>query len=161
MFEKMTTEVAHEKMSTKEKILSLMKLANNNVWISSGLTPEFYNDPEVKKAVEEAIERVKTVRILIDGKAEDAKKNVSWLFNLPENLKSKVYIKVANPNTELLHWVIVDGKHFRLEKTHPRNTIGNDNLLVYNMDSSIADVLVSRYESWWLSADKVQSNQCD
>jgi len=143
----MKTEEVRTSGSTKSKILGLLQVAKNYVWMSSGLNSEFYNDPDVKKAMMETFKRVKEVKILIDGDAEETKSKVGWLFEDAKRFKGRIRIRQCE---RILHWLIVDGKHFRLEKTHPIGAVGVDNLVVYDIDPPVlSEGLIRRFDEWW------------
>ena len=143
----MKTEEARTPETTKEKIIALLQLAKNYVWMSSGLNSEFYNDPNVKEAMSDAFRRVKQVKILIEGDAEERKNEMGWFFEEAKGLKEKLRIRQCN---RVPHWLIIDGKHFRLERPHPTGVVGVDNLVVYNIDPPvISEILRRKFDKWW------------
>lgn len=149
----MKTEEVGTSEITKAKIVGLLQAAKNYVWMSSGLNSEFYNDPDVKKAMMGAFKRVKEVKILIEGDAEEKKSKLGWLFEEAKKFKEKIRIRQCE---RALHWLIVDGKHFRLERPHPIGAVGVDNLLVYDMDPPVlSEALMRRFDEWWTRGIKV------
>ena len=48
----------------KNKIISLLEMCKNYLWISTGFDLEFYNDDEIKNAMVETFMRVEEVRII-------------------------------------------------------------------------------------------------
>lgn len=143
-----------EPIDTRTKIINLLQRANEYIWISTGLDSDFYNDANVKKAMVDAIEKVKKVRIIIDGNVDVKKTEVSWLFEITKELKEKIQIKQKE---EVLHWLIVDGRHFRLEKPHPVGIVGEKNLFVCNVKPSTFPEIVKRdFEKWWNTAEEIK-----
>lgn len=149
----MKTEETKTSETTKEKIINLLQKAKKWVWMSSGLHPEFYNDPDVKNAMIDAFERVEQIRILIDGDAKERKNRVGWVFEEAQKLEKKLQIKQCEG---ILHWLIIDGKHFRLEKPHSAGVVGVKNLVVYDVDRpAISKILERKFEEWWTIASSV------
>lgn len=149
----MKTEETVTSETTKEKIINLLQKAKKYVWMSSGLNSEFYNDPNVKKAMIDAFGQVKQIRILIDGNAAERKTEVSWIFEEAKRSEKKLQIRQCKG---VLHWLIVDGKHFRLEKTHPIGVVGIQNLVVYDIDPpAISEILRRKFGEWWARASSV------
>lgn len=121
--------------------------------MSTSLNKEFYNDIDIKNAIVKSFEHVKQIRVLIDGDAESKKKELNWLFDIAKESKGKVQIKQTE---DILHWIISDGKHFRLEKAHPPGTVGMNNLFVCDVEPpAISDILRSKFNAWWISARTV------
>lgn len=149
----MKTEETKTPETTKKKIIKLSRMANNYIWMSSGFNSEFYNDPDVKKAMVDAFGRVKQVKLLIGGDVEERKSEVGWIFEAAEKFKEKLRIRQCE---SVPHWLIIDGKHFRLERPHPMGAVGVDNLVVYNVDPpAISEILRQRFDKWWGSATPV------
>jgi phosphatidylserine/phosphatidylglycerophosphate/cardiolipin synthase-like enzyme len=149
----MKTEETNEPISTKAKIISLLQKANESIWMSSGLNKEFYNDPLIIQSIENSFRRVKNVKIIIDGDANLKKNEIGWLFKLSKELKNKVYIKQDN---NILHWLIADGKHFRLEKQHEVGIVGVNNLFVCDAGPpAISESLKREFDRWWIAAKPV------
>jgi phosphatidylserine/phosphatidylglycerophosphate/cardiolipin synthase-like enzyme len=143
----MKTEEVSTSDETKEKIIGLLQRAKSYVWMSSGLNSDFYNSPDIKKAIIDVFGRVKEVKILIEGDAEKKKSEVGWFFEEAKKNKEKIRIRQCGT---ILHWLIVDGKHFRLEKPHPIGVVGVDNLVVYNVDPPvISEFLMRKFDRWW------------
>ena len=143
----METEEVRTPEATKEKIIGLLQMAKKYVWMSSGLNSDFYNDPDIKKAMVDAFGRVNEVKILIEGDVEKKKSEVDWFFEEAKKFKEKIRIRQCK---SILHWLIVDGKHFRLEKPHPIGVVGVDNLVVYNVDPPvISEFLMRKFDRWW------------
>ncbi len=153
MFESMKTEETKKPVDTKTKIILLLDKANEYIWMSTGLNKEFYNDGDVKNAMVRSFERVKQIRVLIDGEAESKKKEINWLFDIAKESKGKVQIKQTE---DVLHWLISDGKHFRLEKAHLDGIVGERNLFVCDVEPpAISEILRSKFNMWWISAKPV------
>lgn len=155
-FKKMKTEEPDTEDQVADKIVTLMDKAEKCVWISSGFNPEFYNRPKVKKAIERAFSKVNNVRILVHGKPEEFKEDVKWLFDFAQTNKDKIELRSRPANDNLSHWVIVDQKHFRLEKKHVERTVGDRNLFVTDMDTAVVDLLIPRFYDWWKDAEKIK-----
>lgn len=142
----MKTEEIDNPEITKKKIVSLLKGAKNEVWMSTGLNSSFYNDTEVKDSMLAAFNKANHIKLLIDAEASARKIEIPWIFSLKESLKSKMEIR---QHKNILHWLIVDGKNCRLEQTHPIGEVGIKNLLVYDIPSPIMDDIKRVYNKWW------------
>lgn len=150
MFDNMRTEETDDPELTKKKLISLLERAKEYVWMSSGFNPEFYNDSSVKKAILDALGRVKQFRIIIDGNIEARKNEVKWLFDPANQLINRDILEIRQCN-EVPHWLISDGKHFRLEKPHHSGVIKVSNLLVYDVNRPIlSEILKRRFNEWWM-----------
>ncbi len=155
MFHNMKTEETNKPLDTKTKIINLLQRANDYIWMSTGLNSDFYNDADVKKSMIDAFGRVKNVRLLIEGDAEAKKTNVGWLFEEAKKLKGKLQIRQCD---EVMHWIMVDGKHFRLEKNHDFGIIGVNNLFVCDVQPpAIAEILKRKFDEWWFVANPVDT----
>lgn len=155
MFDKMTTEETDDPGLTKMKIISLLSRANEYVWMSSGFNPEFYNDVGVKKAIEDALQRVKQFRIIIDGDVHTKKNEVGWLFEQLKNPKNKNVLEIRQC-IGVPHWLISDGKHFRLEKPHVPGIIRVSNLLVYDVNRPVlSEILKRKFNEWWMDCKTI------
>ncbi len=132
----------------KEKVIDLFSRAKKSLWMSTSLYPEFYNDDAVKSALEGKISKL-DFRLLLDRDVdvEKRKKEVPWIFRRAKS------IRVAT--AKLPHWIIVDGKHFRLEKMHPHNKPGDKNIIVYDMDRIVGDILKEEFSEWWFNGKPV------
>ena len=149
----MKTEEVKTPETTKVKIIKLSQMAKNYMWMSSGFNSEFYNDPAVEKAMVDAFGRVKEVKLLIEGNAEDKEREVGWLSDAAKEFKGKLQIRQCE---RVPHWLIIDGKHFRLEKPHPIGVIGMKNLVVYDVDPpAISEILRRKFGEWWATASSV------
>ena len=131
---------------TKTKIISLLKKAENFIWMSSSFNSEFYLDKNLIKEMNEAFNRVNEVRIIVDAPMESIKREMGWLFKLSETMKEKLRIR---QNNNVLHWLIVDGKHIRLEKPHRKGMVGVKNVFDYNISSDISIILMRNFDDWW------------
>lgn len=151
----MKTEEVNTPETTKDKIIKLSQMAKKYIWMSSGFNSEFYDDPAVKKAMVDAFERVDEVKLLIEGNEDNKKNVVGWLFDAATEFKGKIKIKQCE---RVPHWLIIDGKHFRLEKPHPIGEIGNRNLVVFNIDRpDLSEVLKRKFCEWWDVASSINS----
>lgn len=135
---------------TKDKIISLLNDTNKSILMSTGLSPEFYNDKEVRTVMEAAIRRAKEIKIIITEDKENRQKEVSWLFNLKKELNDKIQFRYLGNAS---HWLIVDDKHIRLEKNHPLGTIGEYNFFDKDVPNIIVKVLKTKFNEWWSSAE--------
>ena len=149
----MKTEEAKTPEATKEKIIKLAQMAKNYLWMSSGFNSKFYNDPDVKKAMVDAFGRVKQIKLLIEGDAKERKSEVDWIFEEAKKFEDKLRIRQCK---RVPHWLIIDGKHFRLERPHPTGVVGVDNLVVYDVGNPvISETLRRKFETWWGAATSV------
>lgn len=151
----MKTKEAKTSEEIKENIIKLSQMAKNYMWMSSGFNSEFYNDPAIEKAMVDAFGRVEEVKLLIEGNAEDRKREVGWLSDAAKEFKGKLQIRQCE---RVPHWLVIDGKHFRLEKSHPIGAIGRKNLAVYDVDRpDISEILKRKFDEWWDMAGSINS----
>ena len=132
---------------TKTKIIDLFSKAKKSILMSTELNPEFYNDDDVKTVMETAFEKVKCAKIIITRDIESRKKDVGWLFDIVSH-NNKIQIK---PCEKAMHWLIIDDKHIRLEKSHAIGTIGQMNLFKYDAPQIVTEILKKKFYSWWES----------
>jgi hypothetical protein len=103
------TEVARGKQICKE----LFKKAGASIKIVSGnLSSSFYNDPEIIQALDEASQRGVCIEI-IHGTPMDL--GNGRLFELQEQGKIMLYALKEYP---IHQFIVVDGKHVRVEEPH-------------------------------------------
>ena len=150
IFKNMVTEKTSNPKTTKEKMIYLFEKSDKYIWMSSGFNSEFYTDKDIMSAMTNAFERVEEIRILIQGNITE---NCKWLFKIKSQFGDKLQIK---QNINIPHWLIVDGKHFRLEKYHTSGAIGDNNLFVTDINQPfISDVIKRKYEDWWFEGKNV------
>ena len=153
IFKNMVTEKTSDPKTTKEKMIYLFEKSDKYIWMSSGCNSEFYTDKEIISAMTNAFERVKEIRIIIQGDITDKMNSLKWLFKIKSQFGDKLQIK-QNINTP--HWLIVDGKHFRLEKHHVSGEIGDNNLFITDINQPfISDVIKRKYEDWWFEGKPI------
>ena len=133
---------------TNRKIKLLLKNAKKSILMSTGLHTEFYGNEEVKTVMLDAIERVKSVKIIITEKREHVPQKIKWLFAL----KDKVEIR---HNKNALHWLIIDDKNIRLEKPHPVGEIGVNNFFDHDVPKDMINVLKIQFDDWWSTAESL------
>ncbi len=146
---RMRTEEIEGLKQAVQAVIRLLKEARKEVWISTGLHQSFYNSSEIKEAIVKTAERVESIRVLIDGDAEEKTREVPTLLRL-----DKVEIRESK---KIPHWTVIDGTHFRLEKPHPVDPMGEGevgkSLIVWNMDPAISRILKEVWIKWWFSAN--------
>lgn len=149
----MVTEKTNTPETTKEKIICLFSKSNKYIWMSSGFNTEFYTDPHIMDAMTNAFKRIGEIRILIEGDITNRMDSLKWLFAFKAQFGNKLQIKNA---MNIPHWLIVDGKHFRLEKEHIIGAVGNNNLFVTDVKQPlVSDVIKRRFEDWWFRASSI------
>lgn len=129
------------------KIVELYDSARDTVWSSTSLIPDFYKRSIIMKAIIGAADRVGDFHLLIDFGVdwEQRKRQIPWLVDLV-NRQNVTVRKSLHP---VQHWLVVDGRHFRLEKTHPEEKIGKNNLVIWTAIKPLADKLRDRWIEWW------------
>ena len=134
-------------------LVDLWKSAGDYIWMSSDLNPSFYNRKQVKETIEETAERIGEFRILLGRGADwkERKKQLPWLADLIKSGRIKARISGVVP-----HWMVVDGKHFRIEKEHAENVTITKNLIIWDAEKYLADMIQTKFESWWGTATCVE-----
>ena len=154
MFSHMKTEEVKEPETTKAKIIDLLNRAKDFAWISTGLNKEFYNDPEVIEVMKKSFGRVKHIRVLLSGDEDVKRADVPWFFDFAKELGDKIQIRRC---ARVPHWVVSDGKHFRLEKAHEIGKIGTNNLFVRDVSPpAISDLLMRDFDNWWFESAEIK-----
>jgi hypothetical protein len=101
-----------------------------------------------------AAKKVKDFRLLLDAnvKWEQVASELPWLVDLAK----QGLIKIRKSRDRIPHWLIVDRKHIRLEKMHPPEEIGSENIILLNTDEAICDLLNLEWSKMWENALNVQ-----
>lgn len=136
------------KRDPEKIIIKLVNEAQQSLWMSTSLHSEFYNRPMVKAALQGAFKRVEEARLLLDSKVTDFEKtkmDFPWIFEDSE-VMSKLNVRLSKER--LLHWLVVDGRHFRLEKPH-NGTVETSNMEIWDADKPTRDLLKRRFLTWW------------
>ncbi|RZN15495.1 MAG: hypothetical protein EF812_02370 [Methanosarcinales archaeon] len=136
---------------TKKKIIELFGKAKKSILMSTELNSEFYNDDDVKNVMEDALKKVKSAKIIITNDIESRKKDVKWLFDIARH-DNKIQIK---PCEKAMHWLIIDDKHIRLEKSHKIGIIGKENLFQFDVPQIVTEILKKKFYSWWDSEKSI------
>jgi hypothetical protein len=68
-----------------------------------------------------------------------------WLAELAR----EGYIAIKKSQFQIPHWLIVDRKHIRLEKMHPPEEVGSENIILLNCDEAVADLLSREWLRTW------------
>ncbi len=126
----------------------LFSKAENLVWMSTSLYPDFYNRDNVREAVEKAAYRVEDFRMLIDNMVDEKERlsKIPWLKKLIKEGK----IKIKKAAYEIRHIIIIDKKIVRIEEYHPANRRAEGNLLVE--DPLIILIEATLFNRWWRDA---------
>lgn len=143
----------------EDAIVGLFDMAKEEVIISTDFYPPFYNRQKVTDSIQNASKRVKSFRVLLDSYVDLVALRSSitgcpWLF---ENKK----IEIAQSETPIPHWMMMDRNNFRFEKAHPPNEPGNSNLIIRNAKADdkltpLVSEALSAMDSMWKNADPVE-----
>ena len=117
-------------------IVNLLDVAQNTIIMTTGLFPPFYNRPKVRSAVEKAANRVRSFNIILDNyvDVDRMRQELPWLFALASEPNRK--ITITRSESKIPHWMVIDGRHLRLEEPHSQAEGGRSNLIVKNADAS-------------------------
>jgi hypothetical protein len=137
-------------------IVSLLNAANVSVWMSSRLTPVFYNREKVRDAFIAAANRTTDFHLILDSDINwaDRKDKMPWLGELLQ--KGKI---VAEQSKEPIpHWLLVDSNHVRMEKEHDEDLSKTSNLIVWNAkdDPMITVTVQSKFDLWWQNGSPIK-----
>ena len=146
-----TESMENDISTTKSKIINFMEKSEKYIWMSSGFNSKFYNDIEIKHSILKALKRVKEMKVIIDGDVKTKKSELSWLFECKREFDLKMQIRQQD---DILHWIIIDGRHYRLEKQH-NSRFGTSNLFVENITLDISEELKKEFNRWWDEAKPV------
>lgn len=135
-------------------IIDLFQNAKNSIWMSSNLQTEFYNRPSVRKAFEDGLGRVRDFILLLDSSVDWEKRRMElpWLNTIIQTR----HFPVRKSDKPILHWIIVDGKNFRLEKPHDDDEVKTSNMVIKDATKPISDLLQNRFLNWWNKAVSIQ-----
>jgi len=136
------------------KIIELLEAAHDRLWMGSRLHPDFYNREKVKQAMITTANKVNEFHLLFDTQAnwQERKSQLPWIVDLVKNGR----ITIRKSEYPIPHWMVVDGKHFRLEKEHPQNVTKTSNLIIWDSFKPIADMLQDTFNSWWIQAGSIE-----
>jgi hypothetical protein len=96
----------------------------------------------------DAAKRVKDFRLLLDASSpgwEQMEKELPWLAELAR----EGYVAIKRSRFQIPHWLIVDRRHIRLEKMHPPEEVGSENIILLNCDEAVADLLSREWLRMW------------
>ncbi len=136
----------------REEIPKLIEGANKYIHMSSSLYPEFYNDEKVQAAFENRINKVH-MKILLTPGGESNLKKVEYLKTAFINGD----IEICKINRDIPHIMVVDGNKARIEKKHPRNKPGVENLIYKNsvkVDNTEVDFI-----EWWEGCENIEIDE--
>jgi hypothetical protein len=136
-------------------ISDLIKEGKNFVDMSTTLYPKFYNDKEVRNAVETCVRTVLRFRILLDKKVDitELKKEVPWIFELRDRYPDT--LQIAKATEDITHNILIDTDYFRLESSHKIDENAElilRNLIVKHPPRIIAKRLIQQFDNWWAKA---------
>lgn len=140
----------HINQDPENLIVTLLNTAQGTVWTSSGLVSDFFRRERFRQAVESAAAKCYQFRFLLDEDVDWEEKKVEfpWLARLV----AEELITVKKSTEPIPHWLIIDGKHFRLEKPHAQGKVITNNLEIWEAGTPLADMLRNRFDSWWKNA---------
>lgn len=128
------------KESTVNESISLFNKAKKSIRIVAGrLDNPFYQDERTTRTLNKVISKGVTVDIAYYPSELNKKYRSTFIKNVPNaNLKST--------NQKLSrHWVSVDGKHVRIERSHPEETI-NTPAFICNNAKILAEELDNKFD---------------
>jgi len=135
-----------EKCTAEEfssKVPALFDRAKSEILISTSGAKDFYEEKEVKGALERAIERGVEIKMLLDKDAEP----VEWILNESQ----KGHIQLKRSKERIYHVIVVDGKHTRIEDIHDKENYKNaENDIFYN-DIFMAEIFYVKFMKVWNS----------
>lgn len=135
---------------TAQKVIQLHEKAKKSIEMSTGLHLVFHNKPEVREAIQTAARRIKgTYNLLLDShvKVREVMEECHWVFDLQRELGEKFSIRQSRK--PIPHWIIVDGKHFRIGKPHPPTVALLGNAVIWDADRDVSVILQKRFYSMW------------
>lgn len=142
----------------KGPISNLIKKGKNFVDMSTTLYPAFYNDREVRNALETCIQKVLRFRILLDKEVDikKLKRDVSWIFKLRDKHPNK--LQIVKATEDVTHNILIDTTYFRLESSHRIDETGElnlRNLILKRPSRIIAKQIIQEFDNWWATAEEV------
>lgn len=146
------TEIpADNEEKLKKGIAKILNSAEQYIYLSTTLYPDFYNDDKIRKAMVKASKRVSDeINILIDKgvNIKNIEDKMSWIFKLNN-------VKIRQANYKVAHWIIIDDKKLRLEKNAVSGH-NSPNLIVNDCHTILADVFVEDFLRCWAESDKLK-----
>jgi len=143
----------------RRNVAEMLARARRSVFITTGLSsgragnapPEGTLYDNLREELWTVASSVDLVRILLDCDVDpdDIRAHHPWMFDLPKTL-------IARAGGHVPHWVVVDGRDFRLEKPHELGTTKRDNIRILDCDPVIAEVLMKDAEAMWSGASAVR-----
>lgn len=98
-----------------EAVPELFDMAEIEILISTLLDQEFYKDSNIKRSLQDAIDKGVDVKILLDKDAYPLSE-IGWLYDLYQNCN----VDIRRSRKKVPHKIIVDELHLRWETEHPK-----------------------------------------
>jgi len=131
-------------------IRSMLSSAKEHVEFSTGLTTGGLN--RLRPEFENCLGRISTFHLLLDSTVDLVRFRFEydWVFSHPN-------ATVRLSQTVGPHWLMVDGRDFRLEESHDPPLAGSpsvldenrSNTLILNCEKGLASELERTFGAWW------------
>lgn len=131
------------------KVVSLLfRSAKTDVKLSTALTTDLING--ARPEMEAAITRVKSFDVWLDSRVDVAEKKdqFPWLL---DNKK----VGVFKSRVPIPHWIIIDGRDFRIEKPHAPTEFPRKNMTIIDCRPDIAEELIRQFKEFCANSDPV------
>ena len=125
-----------------EELPPLFERAEAAIELATDFDPRFFDEQIVKDSIKKAISNGAKVRVLTDGEIN------TWY-----NIKDKIQIKKVEKLSR--HTMIIDSRHVRLERPHPKGTFGNrffDIALIFKDFPQLASKIGKEFDQLWTSS---------
>jgi hypothetical protein len=106
----------------------LFSCAKRDVFMSTGLTSEFYDKEKIRESITSARNRGVEFKIIVDNGAKDP---ALWLLKEAAVPGSKIALKKSK--IKIRHVIVADGKHVRIEEDHYTEEKAKSNMICYDM----------------------------
>ena len=128
------------KESTINESISLFNKAQKSIKIVAGrLDNAFYKDEKTINTLKRAIDRGVSVDVVYYPSEKNKEYKAVFVNNIPNAHLTSIKQKPSR------HWVSVDSKHVRIERSHPEETI-NTPAFICNNASILAEELDKKFE---------------
>lgn len=133
-----------------EKLLEMYERAEEWLWFSSSLHPDFFNRTEIQETITNLAENGVSIRILLNEEVdvERRRDQVGWIFD-------QRGIQIRQSDEDISHRVITDRNDLRLEKDHDISQKGAANLIAMDAVADLHQPYKDEFEGWWNSAQSV------
>ena len=139
---------------SKEQVVEVLRLlfrgARKCVTLSTSLTADLLDQlaPDIQKC----IDTVESFNVILDSRV-----NLDWVKTKHPWLFSSAKVHISQAPEPIPHWILIDDRDFRLEKTHPFPAMegpagpewfNRDNRTIFDADPEVAKAIDAQFKAF-------------